>query len=166
MRITYHKLQNENFGRQSHKEIEDHWEYADFKRNDRWRRGWISFDCIFYHAGDNRLYLGVTSFDADIFHAFDRRSGQFIDLGYSRVAHPQDAKFHRGLVRWEKDGCLYGAIALLHDVDRYWDAPGGAIVRFDPATRSLEKIAIPLPHIYIQSICIDQERSVLYGQTF
>jgi sugar lactone lactonase YvrE len=90
----------------------------------------------------------------------------FVDLGYSQIAHPQDAKFHRSLVRWERDGCLYGAIALLHDIDRYWDAPGGAIVRYDPATGQLEKIGIPLPHIYIQTICLDQARGMLYGASF
>jgi sugar lactone lactonase YvrE len=89
-----------------------------------------------------------------------------VDLGYDRIADPYDAKFHRSLVRWKGDGCLYAAIALLHDVDHYWDAPGGAIVRYDPHSGEMHKIGIPLPHVYIQSICLDQERGVLYGITF
>ena len=61
---------------------------------------------------------------------------------------------------------MYGAIALLHDVDCYWEAPGGAIVRYDPATSDIEKLGIPLPHVYIQSICLDEARRVIYGQSF
>ena len=123
-------------------------------------------DSLFYHADDDRVYLGITSFDADIFRAYDRKTGEFMDLGYGKIADPFDAKFHRSLVKWEKDGCLYGAIALLHDIDRYWEAPGGAIVRYDPKNGELRKVAIPIPHMYIQSICLDQERGVIYGQTF
>ena len=80
-------------------------------------------DSVYHNADDDRVYLGITSFNADIFRAFDRATGEFEDLGYGKVADPFDAKFHRSLVRWEKDGCLYGAIALLHDIDRYWEAP-------------------------------------------
>ncbi|MFC1525785.1 hypothetical protein ACFL6X_03120 [Candidatus Latescibacterota bacterium] len=166
MKVRALKLQDEAFGDQWDRQIEDRWEYADFKADPRWRRGWISMDCALYCEPDDRVYLGITSFDADIFRAYDRQSGQFVDLGYDRVADPFDAKFHRSLVRWERDGCLYGAIALLHDVDRYWEAPGGAIVRYDPASGAIEKVAIPIPHLYIQSICLDRERGVLYGFTF
>jgi hypothetical protein len=155
-----------HYGNQWFEEIEDHWDYDDIAAHPTWRSGWISMDCALYHEADNRVYLGITSFAADIFRAYDRNTGQFLDLGYGRVAHPQDAKFHRSLVKWERDGCLYGAIALLHDIDRYWEAPGGALVRYDPATGDIEKVAIPLPHIYIQSICLDQERGVIYGQSF
>jgi hypothetical protein len=166
MKIQPYKLEDEHFGNQFFDEMEDHWEYNDYLSQSSWRKGWISFDSIHYHQSDNRLYLGITSFNADIFRAFDRGSGSFVDLGYKRIAHPQDAKFHRSLVKWEKDGAIYAAIALLHDIDRYWDAPGGAIVRYDPATGELAKVGIPLPHVYIQSICIDQKRGMLYGQTF
>jgi len=166
MKVRALKLQDEAYGDQWSREIEDHWEYADFKADERWRRGWISMDCALYHEADDRVYLGITSFDADIFRAYDRASGQFVDLGYGRVADAFDAKFHRSLVKWERDGCLYGAIALLHDVDRFWDAPGGAIVRYDPTDGALEKVAIPIAHHYIQSICLDAERGVLYGFTF
>jgi hypothetical protein len=166
MKIRALKYHDAHYGNQWSDEIEDHWEYNQFLADPHWRQGWISFDSVLHNTADDRVYLGITSFDADIFRAFDRRTGQFVDLGYSRIAHPQDAKFHRSLVRWEQDGCLYGAIALLHDVDRYWDAPGGAIVRYDPATGDLEKIGIPLPHIYIQSICLDQAAGMLYGQSF
>ena len=157
------KLQDTTYGNQWFDEVEDRWEYEDFRRDAAWRQGWISMDSLLYQAADDRVYLGITSFDADIFRAYDRRRGEFVDLGYGRIADPFDAKFHRSLVRWEQDGCLYGAIALLHDVDRFWEAPGGAIVRYQPGSGRLEKIGIPLPHLYIQSICLDQGRGVLYG---
>jgi hypothetical protein len=166
MNIRALKLRDANFKEQWFDEVHDRWEYDDFTAHPGWRRDWISFDSTLYNPDDDRIYLGITSFDADIFRAYDRNRGEFVDLGYSRIAHPQDAKFHRSLVKWERDGCLYGAIALLHDIDRYWDAPGGAIVRYDPRTGAMEKIGIPLPHIYIQSICLDQARGVLYGMTF
>ncbi len=166
MKTTAHKLFDYAFGNQWAEEIEDRWEYQEFKEHPRWRKGWISFDCALHNPEDDRIYLGITSFDVDIFRAFDRKTAKFVDLGYEKIAHPQDAKFHRSLVRWEKDGCLYGAIALLHDVDKYWEAPGGAIVRYNPKTGDLSKIAIPLPHVYIQSICLDQQSGVIYGQSF
>ena len=166
MQVEALKLQDVDYGDQWAEEIEDRWEYDDFKADAGWRKGWISMDSVYYNADDDRVYLGITSFNADIFRAYDRKSGAFVDLGYGRIADPFDAKFHRSLVKWEKDGCLYGAIALLHDIDRYWEAPGGAIVKYDPNSGALEKIGVPMPHMYIQSICLDQERGVIYGMTF
>jgi len=166
MKVKALKLQDVEYGNQWFDEIEDRWEFEDFRKDPAWRKGWISMDTAFYHADDDRVYLGITSFDADIFRAYDRKSGEFVDLGYGKIANPYDAKFHRSLVKWERDGCLYGAIALLHDVDRFWEAPGGAIVKYDPRSGQLEKIGIPMPHMYIQSICLDQERGIIYGFTF
>ena len=166
MKVKSLKLRDVKYGNQWAEEIEDHWNYEDFKSNPAWRQGWISFDSAFYNAEDDRVYLGITSFDADIFRAYDRNSREFLDLGYSRIADPYDAKFHRSLVKYEADGCLYGAIALLHDSDRQWEAPGGAIIRYDPKTGALERRATPLPHVYIQAIAIDQQRGFLYCQCF
>ena len=112
--------------------IEDHYEYMDFKTDDDLRRKWISFDGVL--CDNDRVYLGITSFNSDIFRAYDRSKEEFIDLGYSRVADPFDAKFHRSLIKSE-DGFIYGAIALLHDVDNYWNAPGGSVVRYNPGIR-------------------------------
>lgn len=159
------KLQRESFGTQWEKEVVDHWEYDDFKRNPAWREGWISFDCALYSSDDDRVYLGITSFDSDIFKAYDRRLGRFVDLGYRRIANSFDGKFHRSLVK-ASDGCLYAAVALLHDVDRFQEAPGSPIVRFDPRSGSLTRLAIPLPHVYIQSLAIDTTREILYGLCF
>lgn len=145
--------------------IEDRFEYADFKADASLRTTWISFDGVLFDTHTDRVYLGITSFDSDIFRAYDRKKGEFVDLGYSRIADPYDAKFHRSLLK-SRDGFIYGAIALLHDVDRYWDAPGGAIVRYDPRNGAIEKIGIPVPHTYIQSMVIDETSRTAYCQTF
>ncbi|MBI3945698.1 MAG: hypothetical protein HY321_07255 [Armatimonadetes bacterium] len=161
MQVQALKLQDVQFGNQWFDEVLDHWGYDQMKADPAWRKGWVSFDSALYRPEDDRVYLGITSFDADIFKAYDRATGRFVDLGYARVADPFDAKFHRSLVRG-RDGRLYAAIALLHDVDRYLEAPGGAIVQYDPESGGISKLCVPMPHTYIQSIALDLEREVLY----
>lgn len=165
MQVRSLKVQDQNFGEQWFDEIEDRWEYADFKGDQRWRRGWISMDCALYHSGQDRVYLGVTSFDSDIFKAYDRATGRFVDLPTAGVVDEFDAKFHRSL-EMGTDGCLYGATALLHDVDRWFDARGGSIFRYDPTADRFERIATPVPHTYIQSIAIDGDRGLIYCLCF
>jgi hypothetical protein len=106
MKISTLKLQDYHYQNRWFDEIEDHWNYEDFKNQADWRKGWISFDCGLYHRPDDRVYLGITSFDADIFKAYDRKQKAFVDLGYRAIANPFDAKFHRALVLG-RDGCLY-----------------------------------------------------------
>jgi len=164
MQVKAHKLYDARIDNWA-SEIEDHYEYADFKADDTLRVEWISFDAVLCDPASDLVYLGITSFDADIFRAFDRSKGEFVDLGFSRIADPFDAKFHRALIK-SRDGFIYGAIALLHDVDNYWNAPGGSIVRYDPSSGDIEKIGIPVPHTYIQGMAIDEERRIAYCQTF
>jgi len=159
------KLNDFECGNQWFDEVEDRWEYDDFKADPDWRTGWISMDCALYNPADDRVYLGITSFDADIFKAYDRGAGEFVDLGYGRVADPFDAKFHRSLVMGA-DGCIYAAVALLHDVDRWLEAPGSPIIKYDPASGDITRLPAPFPHVYIQSIVIDKDRHVLYGLCF
>ena len=162
MQIQSLKLQNIDFGNQWRDEVEHHWEYDDFVADPRWREGWISMDCALYHPGNDRIYLGITCFDENgIFKAYDRGAGQFVDLGYDRVADPFDAKFHRSLVHGP-EGCLFAAPALLHCPDKYMDAPGAAIIRYDPRSGEIQKLGIPLPHVYVQSLVLDQQRQVAY----
>jgi len=165
MQVRTLKLKNVDFGRQWFDEALDHWDYRDFKNRPDWRKAWISFDCALYDAADDRVYLGITSFDSDIFKAYDRKTDQFVDLGYCRVSGPFDAKFHRSLCK-SKDGCIYAAIALLHDTDSYMDAPGSPIVKYDPASGSISKMAIPVPHAYIQAITLDDEQRMIYCLCF
>ncbi len=166
MQITPLKLRDVRFGTQWADQIEDRWEYQDFLRNDAWRKGWISFDCLCHEPASDTVYAGITSFDADIFWGWNRQTRAWTDPGYARIRDRYDAKFHRALLRDARDGCLYAAPALLHDIDRFWDAPGAAIVRFNPATGELVKLAIPMPHVYIQSMILDPARDTLYAQTF
>ena len=159
------KLADFDFGQKWSEEVDDRWEYEDFKNRPDWRKGWISFDCAYYDSAGRRVYLGISSFDSDIFKAYDCETGKFQDLGYRKVADCFDAKFHRSLIRG-RNGCLYAAVALLHDVDHFFDAPGGAIVRYDPQTGALAKVAIPSPNIYIQAICLDHDRDLIYCLCF
>jgi len=163
MQVTPLKLRDRSFDNWE-SEVLDRWEYADMKADPGWRKDWISFDCLCWVRADDVVYAGITSFAADIFWGYDRGAQRFVSTGYERIADPFDAKFHRSLV--EFDGRIYAAVALLHDVDDYWRAPGGAIVEYDPRTGQLAKIGIPIPHVYIQSIVLDEERGVIYGQTF
>jgi hypothetical protein len=165
LQIRAIKLHDEKFGSQWRDEVEDRWEYADFAANPRWAHKWISFDCALYNRDDDRVYLGITSFAADIFKAYDRKSDRFVDLGYARIADRFDAKFHRSL-ELGPDGCLYGAPALLHCVDRFEQAPGGAIIRYNPRTGEIAKLGIPSAHVYIQSIALDRQRQLIHCQCF
>lgn len=166
MKVTSHRLYDERYGNQWFEEVEDHWDYKDFLSNERWRKGWISVDCGLYNPEDERIYLGITSFDAEIFKAFDLKTNQFIDLGYSKIANEYDAKFHRSLLKRKKDGCIYGGIALLHDSDKQWEAPGGAIIKYNPETDDMERMDTPVEHVYIQSMALDEERDIMYCQCF
>ncbi|MBN2293805.1 MAG: hypothetical protein JXM70_15360 [Pirellulales bacterium] len=162
MKIRSLRLQDRHFGNQWNDEVENHWEYKDFLANEDWKKGWISMDCALYRPQDDRIYLGITCFDENhIFAAFDRGNDCFVDLNYSRVADPYDAKFHRSLVA-AGDDCLYAAPALLHCPDQYLEAPGAAIVKYNPETDELQKLGIPLPHVYVQSIALDENRQILY----
>jgi len=145
--------------------VVNRWHYNDFINDSKWKNGWISFDCCYYLNASEILYLGLTSFNSEIFLGFDTVRKTFFSCGYERIKNRYDAKFHRSLEFFEKDGCLYAAVAQLHDIDRYYDAPGGAIVRYNPSNNDIKKICTPYPHSYIQSICLDRDRGIIYGIT-
>jgi hypothetical protein len=164
--IRSHKLKDRHFGGEWHDRIVDRWDYDDMLADPRWRKDWISFDGVVHHAGTDRVYCGITSFDADIFKAFDRRQGKFVDLGFKKVGNKYDAKFHRSMQLTKNGKTLYTATALLHDIDRFWDAPGGGIYRHETASGKTVKLGIPIPHNYIQSIALDEKRGVIYSMHF
>jgi hypothetical protein len=167
MVIKSRKFKDRDFGESWFVNVEDHWVYDDFKKHKDWCRDWISMDCALYSAIDDRIYLGITSFDENsIFIAYDRRENRFIDLGYSRISKPFDAKFHRALVKNNNDGNIYAAIALLHCSDKQWEAPGSPIIRYDPKTGDIYRLKEPMPHVYIQAAALDQKRNFLYCQCF
>lgn len=166
MEIKAIKLRDWNFGNQFSREIEDRWDYADFLNDEHWRKDWISFDSLCYDPPTDTVFCGITSFAADIFWGWSRLEGRWVDAGYGRIRDRYDAKFHRALVRHTGNGCLYAAPALLHDINRFWEAPGASIVEYNPATNAIAKLGTPLPHVYIQSIVLDERRGAIYGQTF
>ena len=58
MHITSLKLRTEDYGNQWAEQIEDRWEYADNLKDERWRKGWISFDCLCHEPASGTLYAG------------------------------------------------------------------------------------------------------------
>lgn len=166
MRVRSLRWRNEDFRNQWDETVLDRWTYSDFHTAPAWKDGWISFDCAVCRPGDDRVYLGVTCFDANnILLAFDRKKDRFVELGYARVADAFDAKFHRSLVLG-RDGAIYGAPALLHCCDRYLEAPGAAVVRYDPASDEIAKIGTPLEHVYVQSFLLDSRNETAYCLCF
>lgn len=166
MTITVHKLKDHDFGHDWKEKTEDRWNYDDFRADPHWRKDWISFDGVVAHPDNNLVYCGITSFDADIFWAWNRSTHSWQSCGFESVGNEYDAKFHRSMELSGDGKYLYCATALLHDIDRYWDAPGGGIFRHDTTTGKTEKLGIPLPHNYIQSIALDKERGVIYSMHF
>src|SRR5438105_2872079 len=120
MAIKALKWRDRNFGNEWSERIEDRWNYDDFQNDSHWRKDWISFDGVVYHGGTDRVYCGVTSFDADIFVAYDRAERRFVTLDFTKVGDRYDAKFHRSMSLDAAGASLYLATALLHDIDRYW----------------------------------------------
>jgi len=125
---------------------------------------YAAFCCLLNHP-DGGLYCGVTRFNSDVFHRFDVQNHQFESLGYPKASEFFECKIHRSLTL-AAGGIIYGATAGLHLENRRLEAPGGAIFRYDPKTRQLTKLAIPVPHDYIQTISLDEERQLIYGQTY
>jgi sugar lactone lactonase YvrE len=142
-------------------------DYADLvgASHSDWRHNWISFDCLLADDQRNVIWCGLTRLNTDIFWAYDRGTGEFRSMGFPKIADRFDAKFHRSLVR-DPSGTIWAATALLHEINLFDEAPGGAIVRFDPGTGELAIVGRPLPHLYIQSLQIDPQRGLLYGQTY
>jgi hypothetical protein len=166
MQVIARKLKDARFTN-FHTEVEGKWDYEQFVGGSHpdWFHDWISFDCLLADEPRETIWCGLTNFATDIFYAYNVRTGQFRSMEFARVADRYDAKFHRSLA-FDGQGLIWAATALLHDVDRYWDAPGGALVRFDPRREETAIVARPMPHLYIQSIALDVPRGILYGLTF
>lgn len=145
-------------------EIDPLWEYEDWVKHKEYYNRWISFDCLAYDSARKSLYCGLARFNSDILYVFDLENKEFRSLGYKRVADPYDAKFHKSL-ELDSDGTLYGAIAGYHDINKQFEAPGGAIVKYDPNSGKVKRLCIPIPHAYIQSIVMDRTRKLIYGFT-
>lgn len=159
LKVRSHKLRDRKFD-QWHMD----WDYEDYLKEDTWRKDWISFDCLCYVPDNDTVYAGISSFDADIFWGWDRKSEKWVSTGYERVADPFDAKFHRSLIYHNQH--LWGACALYHDIDNYWNAPGSPIIKYNPLTNDIERLPAVLPHVYIQGTILDEADEIIYGITY
>lgn len=142
------------------------WDYQDLRANPLWFKGWISFDTVTWNPKDKKLYCGLNSLDGDLLHCFSPSAPQFESMNTQQWTDRYDVKIHRTLLLNPKDQCFYFATSLLHDLDQQQAAKGGKLVRFDPQTRQYQVIGVPVPHLYIQSIAADWERSIIYGFTY
>src|SRR4051812_30062453 len=114
--------------------IAGRWTYKDILADEQWRKGWISFDAITWNPADRKLYCGLNSIDGDLLYTFDPRTSTYECLHTRQWADEFDSKIHRTLLRNPSDGCFYFATSLLHETDQQESAPGGKIVKYDPAS--------------------------------
>jgi len=163
LRSKAHKLTDFDFGNWFQRY--DGWTFDDFQGDPEFSHKWVGFTSVLYHPGDGLIYCGLERFDNDIFYTFDPRTKSFRSLGFSKYASRFDVKIHRSL-ELASDGTIYGATALLHDVDKTAEAEGGKIFRYIPSEDRIEILGVPVPHAYIQSIALDESRSLVYGFTF
>lgn len=163
MKVTAHVLANQRFD-DWHQKVEGRWSIEDLRADERYRNGWVSFDCLAWD-GVGKMYLGLTAINTDVFWVFDVATGSFNSLHFDRVADKFDAKFHRSLER-DTDGSYFVATALLHDNDQQFEAPGGKLMRYEPDADSFELLDIPVEGQYVQSILLDPKRRLIYGFTY
>jgi hypothetical protein len=160
MTVKYHKIYDCQFGNWD-AEVADKWVYADFALDPRYKKKWISITSLAAHQKSGSVFLGAGSFSSELLWRFDRRSETISSCGYEAVGEPFDAKFHRSL---ELDGdTLYGGVALLHDIDRQFEAKGGRLMSYDVSSGRFAFLGRPAPPAYIQSIALDRERRAIYG---
>jgi outer membrane protein assembly factor BamB len=146
-------------------EVEGRWSIEDLRADEAYCHEWISFDCLAWDGKSNKLYIGLTSINNDIFYTYDPTLDKFMSLGFQAVGDRFDAKLHRSL-EIDDDGLIYAATALLHDMDQQREAKGGKLLQYDPLKNSYKILAIPVPAHYIQSILLDRKRRVIYGFTY
>ncbi len=149
-----------------HEHIAGRWHYRQLAGDPAWRHGWISFDTVTYNPDDGGVYCGLNSIDGDLLYRFDPATERFTCLGTRQWTDPFDVKIHRTLLYNGRNRCFYFGTSLLHDVDQQADAPGGKLVRYDPAAGQYDVLGIPAPMLYIQSIAADFDRKLLYGFTY
>ncbi len=146
------------------KSVSDETEAAAAEDKDKFEN-YVAFTDLLFHPGDGKLYCGVTAYNTDIFHRFDMESKQFESLHYREISDPFEVKVHRSL-ELASDGTIYGATACLYSINQRLQAPGGSLFRLGPGADHAEKFARPVDHDYIQTISLDEERQLIYGQTY
>jgi len=125
-----------------------------------------AFTSVLHDPADGIIYCGLTDRDNELLWAYDPGSGRFTQRHFKQVADKYDVKIHRSLVLDPDDGMLYTASACLHDQPEYLNAGGGKLFRHFPAADQTEVLAVPVPHEYIQTICMDTKRKIIYGHCY
>jgi hypothetical protein len=146
--------------------IAGRWHYRDLAADPQWRDGWISFDALTFNPHDGNVYCGLNSIDGDLLYRFEPANQRFVGLETKRWTDAFDSKIHRTLVLNPQDDCFYFATSLLHDADQQREAPGGKLVCYDWRRDEYSVLAIPYPHLYVQSIAMDAARGIIYGFTY
>ena len=123
-----------------------------------------AFTTVRTHA-NGQIYCGTTALDNDILYRFDPESKELECLEYQAVSERYEVKVHRSL-EVDVDGRIFGATAGLHDPSERAHAPGGSIFVFDPKTKKIEKLGIPVEKEYVQSIVLDRKRRKICGCTY
>lgn len=72
MEVRSLKLYDVRYGKQWDEEVHYGWNYDDFLKDERWRTGCISFDCLLWDKETDEIHVGVTSFnEKDISYKYD-----------------------------------------------------------------------------------------------
>ena len=139
--------------------------YRDFTSNEDWKKNLISFTSLAYHPQRKTVVCGMTSFNNELMFEFNPADGSFTDLGFAQEAEKFEIKIHRSL-QLDRQGNAYGATACLHREDQRQEARGGRIFKYDFSTGKYDFLGIPVPHDYIQTITVDEDRGLVYGVTY
>ena len=139
--------------------------YRDFTSNDDWKNNLISFTSLLYHPQRRKVICGMTAFNNDLMFEYSPDDGNFTDLEYAKEAEKFEIKIHRSL-HLDRKGNIYGATACLHREDQREEGKGGRIFYYDFATGKYDFLGIPVPHDYIQTITVDEDRGLIYGVTY
>ena len=139
--------------------------YRDFTSNDDWKNNLISFTSLLYHPQRKKVICGMTAFNNDLMFEYSPADDRFTDLHFAKEAEKFEIKIHRSL-HLDRHGNIYGATACLHREDQRAEAKGGRIFHYDFATGKYDFLGIPVPHDYIQTITVDEDRGLIYGVTY
>jgi hypothetical protein len=139
--------------------------YRDFVSSSDWKENLISFTSLVYHPQRRKVICGMTSFANDLMYEFDPETGVFTDLEYRKEAEKFEIKIHRSL-QLDRQGNVFGATACLHREDQRQEGRGGRIFHYDFTAKKYTFYGIPVPHDYIQTITVDEERGLVYGVSY
>ena len=139
--------------------------YRDFTGNLDWKNNLISFTSLLYHPTRKTVICGLTAFNNDLMYEFDPETAKFTSLNFQAETEKFEIKIHRSLHLDENEN-IYGATACLHREDQRLEGNGGRIFHYNFTSRKYDFLGIPVPHDYIQTITVDEQRGLIYGVTY